>query len=68
MDLEFDLFFTVDGVDLKRSAGVYTFWFISEIHLNTEIRDRNLSPSKAVIFLYLGIYMSLEYIQYISTQ
>ena len=31
-----------------------TFLFISKIHPNTEIRDRNLSPSKVVTFLYVG--------------
>ena len=33
---------------------VYTFLFISKIHPYTEIRDRNLSPSKVVTFLYVG--------------
>ena len=36
------------------SAGMYTFLFISKIHPNTEIRDRNLSRSKVV-----SRYMSL---------
>ena len=39
---------------MKCSARVYTFLFISKIHHNTEIRDRNLSPSKVVTFLYIG--------------
>ena len=39
---------------LKGSAGVYTFLFLSKIHPNTEIRDRHLSPSKVVTFLYVG--------------
>ena len=54
MDLDFDLFFDCWGEFLKCSAGVYTFLFISKIHPNTEIRDRNLSPSKVVTFLYVG--------------
>ena len=44
-------FFYCWGEFLKCSAGVYTFLFISKIHPNTEIRDRNLSPSKIVTFL-----------------
>ena len=51
MDLNFDLFYT-DGVNSW--SGMYTFLFISKIHPNTEIRDRNLSPSKVVKFLYVG--------------
>ena len=42
------------GEFLKYSAGVFTFLLISKIHPNTEIRDRNLSPSKVVTFLYVG--------------
>ena len=37
--------------------------FISKILPNTEIiRERNLSPSKVVTFLYVGTYMSLIHI------
>ena len=48
------LFFTVGdwGEFLKCSAGVFTFRFISKIHPNTKIRDRNLSPSKVVTLLF----------------
>ena len=51
MDLVFYIFFYCWGEYLKCSAGVYTFWFISEIHPNAEIRDQNLSPSKVATFL-----------------
>ena len=55
MDLDFDIFFLYCwGEFLKCSAGVHTFLFISKIHLNTEKRHRNLSPSKVVTFLYVG--------------
>ena len=56
------LFYWCWGEFLKCSAGVNTFLFISKINSNTEIRDRNLSPSKVVTFLYVGttyMYLSL---------
>ena len=55
MDLDIDLFFYCWGEFLKCSAGVYAFSFISKINPHTEIRDRNLSPSKVVTFLYVGM-------------
>ena len=59
MDYDFDIFFYCWGEFLKCSTRVYTFLFISKFHPNTEIIDRNLSPSKGVTFLYVGSYVSL---------
>ena len=62
MDFDFDPFLYCWGEFLKCSAGVYTFLFISKIHPNTEIRDRNLSASKFVTFLYLGTCLWYYYV------
>ena len=60
MDLDFDIFFYCWGEFLKCSAGVFTFLFISKIHVpNTEIRDRNLKSIKSY-YISLRRYMSLE--------
>ena len=51
MDLDFFYYW---GEFLKCLAGVLTFLFMSKIHPNAEITDRNLSPSRVVTFLYVG--------------
>ena len=51
--LRFRSLFYCWGQFLKCSVGVYTFLFIGKIHPKTEIRDRNLSPSKVATFLYV---------------
>ena len=65
MDIDFDpLFQCWMHVNFNYiNKNVYTpILNTSRIHPNSKKRDRNLSPSKVVTFLYVGTwYMSLEY-------
>ena len=62
MDLEFDpLFWMCWGEFLLINKNVSTPAFnTSRIHPNSKKRDRNISTSKGVTFLYIGTYMSLD--------
>ena len=68
-NLNFYLFFTVGG--LKSLAAVVSFLCMSESHPSTEIRD--LRPSKAVTFFYIGTCLGINnnvrsiYIYFVKT-
>ena len=57
--LRFRSLFYCWGEFMKCSVGVFTFLFISKIHPNIKIRDRNLSPSK-VVALICKVSMTLK--------